>query len=66
MYDLLFRLFFAAALLELGHAAIRVDKCDSRECLGRMERLSREVLHVPWKPISVFPEEARRIREAAR
>lgn len=66
MYDLLVRLFFAAALLELGHAAIRVDKCISRECLGRMELLSREVLHVPWKPISVFPEEAQRLREAAR
>ena len=66
MYDLLVRLIFAAALLELGHAAIQPDKCNSRECLGRMERLSREVLHVPWKPISVFPEEARRIREAVR
>lgn len=66
MYDLLVRLFFAAALLELGHAAIRIDKCISRECLGRMERLSREVLHVQWKPISVFPEETRRLREAAR
>lgn len=66
MYDLLVRLFFAAALLELGHAAIQPGKCDSRECLGRMERLSREVLRVPWKPISVFPEEARRLREAGR
>lgn len=66
MYDLLVRLFFAAALLELGHAAIQPDKCDSRECLGRMERLSREVLRVDWRPISVFPEEARRLREAAR
>ena len=57
MYDLLVRLFFIAALLELGHAAIRVEDCNSRECLGRMERLSREVLHVNWKPISIFPDE---------
>lgn len=62
MYDLLVRLFFIAALLELGHAAIRVDKCDSRECLGGMERLSREVLRVDWKPISVFPEETKRFQ----
>ncbi|MBK7890729.1 MAG: hypothetical protein IPJ84_07745 [Bdellovibrionales bacterium] len=66
MYDLLVRLFFAAALLELGHAAIQPNKCESRQCLGRMERLSRQALHVQWKPISVFPEEARRLREAAR
>lgn len=66
MYDLLVRLFFIAALLELGYAAIQPDKCDSRECLGRMERLSREALRVSWKPISVFPEEAKRFKEPAR
>ena len=66
MYDLLVRLFFVAALLELGHAAIRVDKCDSRECLGRMERISREVLRVDWRPISVFPEQARRLRDLSK
>ena len=60
MYVMLVRLFFIAALLELGHAAIRVENCNSRDCLGRMERLSREALHVNWKPISVFPEETRR------
>lgn len=66
MYELLVRLFFIAALLELGHAAIRVEDCNSRKCLGRMERLSRETLHVNWKPISIFPEEAKRFSQPSR
>jgi hypothetical protein len=33
--------------------------CHSRECLQLVERRSRDILKVDWKPISIFPEEAK-------
>lgn len=62
MYEMMVKLIVAAALLELGVTLSHSGGCGSRECLGRIERASRQVLRVDWKPISVFPEEARRFK----
>ena len=64
MYQLLIKLMLAAALLQLGLSASDIANCRSRQCFQRLEAGARSVLHVPWKPISLFPEEARRFRQS--
>ncbi len=62
MYDLLLKLIVAAALLDLGITFSRTGDCSSRDCRGRVDRSVRQVLRIDWRPISVFPEEARKFQ----
>jgi hypothetical protein len=62
VYEILIRLIVATALLDLGHALVGPRQVDSRSDLGRIEQASRQALKIDWKPISVFPEEAKRFR----
>jgi hypothetical protein len=62
MYNLLIKLMVLAALLQLGISADKFFSCRSRQCASRIEKASRDVLKIDWKPISVFPEEAHRFR----
>lgn len=62
MYSLLIRLMFLTALFHFGISLTEVATCQSKECVGRIGKASREVLRIDWKPISVWPEEARRFR----
>lgn len=62
MNELLLKLFIAAALLDFGHALLSAEKLPSRSGLERIDQATREVLKIDWKPISVFPEEAKRFR----
>lgn len=62
MYRLLLMaiLFDAATKLKLNWAEL--SDCRSKECLHKIEKASRKILNVEWKPISVFPEESKRFR----
>ena len=60
MMDLLVRFMFVATLTQLGLTLTQVEECHSRSCLQQIEKRSRDVLNVDWKPMTVFPEEARR------
>jgi hypothetical protein len=62
MLDLLIRLMVLAALAHLGVSIANVAECDSAACFVRVEKASRDLLRVNWKPISVFPEEGGRFR----
>lgn len=62
MYNLLIKLMVAAALAQFGMSLLDFSNCHSRQCLQKIEKHSRDVLSVDWKPISVFPEEAKRFR----
>ncbi|RYZ88923.1 MAG: hypothetical protein EOP06_10115 [Proteobacteria bacterium] len=62
MFEMLVKLIVGASLLQLGINLTKDGKCDSRECLAHVERASREVVHIHWKPISVFPKEAARFK----
>ncbi len=62
MESLLGKLFVAYALYYLGMSLTEVLRCRSGSCLQRIEKAKREVLHVDWKPISIFPEEAKRFK----
>ena len=60
MYTLLVRLMALAALTQIGITLASFRDCRSRACFARVEKASRDVLHVDWKPISIFPGEAKR------
>lgn len=62
MLNLLIRLMVLVSLAHLGISLVQFGDCRSRARLNRVEKASREVLRVDWKPISIFPEEARRFR----
>lgn len=53
MYQLIVRLLFAIALIQLGLSATNIRMVEKR---------SRDILKINWRPISVFPEEARRFK----
>lgn len=58
MYELLIKAMVCAALIELGIGAADLKNLSSARCINRIERASRRILSVDWKPISVFPMEA--------
>ena len=62
MYDLLVRLMVVSALLQLGMSVSHLSGCHGRSCAQQIEARSRDVLHVDWRAVSMFPEEARRLR----
>lgn len=62
MYNILIKLIVAATLIELGMNISSFKDCPSRACLIRIEKASRQVLKINWKPISIFPEEAKKYR----
>lgn len=66
MYNLLVKLMLIAGLLELGISLADFDNCYSRRCTFLFEKRSRDILKIEWRPISVFPEEARRFIEQVR
>jgi len=62
MYDLLVKLMFVAAIAQLGISISDIRNCHSRQCVQTLEKRSRDVLKIDWKPISLWPEEAKRFR----
>jgi hypothetical protein len=62
MENLLIKIMFLAAITQLGLTLHDFVDCHDRACMGRIEAKSRKVLDVGWKPMSVFPEEAKRFR----
>jgi hypothetical protein len=66
MYSLLIRLMALAAFAQLGISLSTFGDCRSRECLTLLEKAGRKVVEIEWKPISIFPEEAKRFRKKVR
>lgn len=62
MYNILIKLIIAAALFDLGISFSKLEDCSSRQCWTQIQKASRKATHIDWKPISVFPEEAKRFR----
>ena len=60
MFDLLFKLFLILALAKVGSSIPYFFKGDSRSNRQRLMKLEEEVLNVDWKPIILFPKEAKR------
>jgi hypothetical protein len=64
IYRLLVLLMAATALEQIGMTISEFAECRSRACLQRVEKQSRNILRIDWKPISVWPEEQRRFNGA--
>ncbi len=62
MYGYLVKLYLIAAAIQLGFSLMELEKCSGRKCVQKLDQASRKVLKIDWKPISVFPEEAKRFR----
>ena len=62
MENLLVKLMVLAALTQLGVSVHEFQNCHSRDCMKNIEKKSRDILNIDWKPISVFPEEAKKFR----
>lgn len=62
METLLVRLIVLAAIGELGLAVFSAGSCMSKACLANIDRESRNIARIDWRPISVFPEEAKRFQ----
>lgn len=62
MYQLLVRLMIMAALVELGISMSDFENCHSRQCIKMFQAKAIDVLKIDWKPISVWPEEAKRFK----
>lgn len=64
MNDIIIKILIAAALLDLGFSLKDLD-CRSGQCLAKLQRASLQTTKIDWKPISIFPEEARRFHPSA-
>lgn len=62
MYNLLFKLYLITALMQLGISLTDLGSLSSLSNLKKIDQASKEVLHIKWKPISVFPNEAKRFQ----
>ena len=62
MYTLLIRFMFLTALLQLGLKISDLEKCQTSQCISKLQEKSKIVLRINWRPISVFPEEAKRFK----
>lgn len=62
----MFRMFILLVALAISEVAgvkiINLGQCRSRECLQQIEKRSRDVLKIDWRPISVFLNEAKRFK----
>jgi hypothetical protein len=62
MYALLVRLMVLAAVAQFGLSVADLRNCRGRACVLPVQRAALKVLQIDWKPISVFPAEAKRFR----
>lgn len=60
METLIVRLIVLAAISELGLTMVIGTPFMSWKCIANIERASRNILRIDWRPISVFPEQAKR------
>jgi hypothetical protein len=51
-----------AALSELKINVSDFTNCHARQCMMMFQKKALDVLKIEWKPISVFPNEARRFK----
>jgi hypothetical protein len=64
MYKLFVLAMLVAAFSPLGISTKDFENCHSRRCVKMSQNKALDVLRIEWRPISVFPEEARWYRDA--
>jgi len=62
MYKLLLKLILIVTLAQAGLTLKDLANCHSRPCIQKVEKASRDVLKIDWKPVSIWPEEAKKFK----
>lgn len=62
MYELLLKLLIVSAILRLGLSYSDFTECCKGHCHGQLIAARNKVLKVDWRPISLWPEEAKKFR----
>ncbi|MCB0394464.1 MAG: hypothetical protein KDD25_07885 [Bdellovibrionales bacterium] len=60
MYRLLLILMLSQALSQFGLSQNDFFQFNYQRCANKLERAALQIVNIQWKPISVFPEEAKR------
>ena len=62
MYKLLVSAMLVAAFSQLRISMKDFESCHSLQCAKMFQNKVLDVLRIEWRPISMFPEEARRFK----
>ncbi len=62
MYNLLLKFMLMATLWQLGLKLTDINNSRDRQCVQKLDQARAKVLKINWKPISVFPNEAKRFQ----
>jgi hypothetical protein len=66
MYYVLIKLILVASMLELGLSFKNLGECSSRACWDQLKKASHKAIRIEWRPISVFPSEAKKFHNTLR
>ena len=66
MYDWFIRLVLVSGFIELGLSLGDFAKCSRGQCPEKLQTAKNAILKIDWKPVSIFPEEAKRFRDAGK
>ena len=62
MYEILLRLILIGALAEFGADLLKTGDCATRSCVSHVRRVALKAAKIDWRPISVFPDQAKRFQ----
>lgn len=62
MHGALVKLYLIAAAIQFGFSITDLGDCSSRKCIQKLSQATNQVLKINWKPISVFPVDAKKFR----
>ena len=62
MYQIQLRLILLIIIAQLGLKLSDFIYCDSPQCHKRVGIAVNKVLQINWKPISIWPDEAKRFK----
>lgn len=62
MYNLLLKLVLAATLFQFGLSLTDFANCRDQKSCQKLEAARNQILKIQWRPISLFPEEARKFQ----
>jgi hypothetical protein len=62
MYRLLIWAILIASLAQFKMSLFDLKNCRSLGCLRQLEKNARDITKINWRPIVIFPEEAKKLR----
>lgn len=62
MFKLLLKLALIYMVISTGLTASELLLCRRGFCTDQLEKAARETISIDWRPISIWPEEAKRFK----